>query len=389
MIKLTSYSIKKVYLILTIFAVNFLFGQSYDEMVSQILENNRELKALRSMNRVEILRAKNELLPENPALKHEFKENDNYEIGITQSFRFPTFYYHQYKNLQLTKAQQKAVFEAARLKILEEAGGHLYHLAFLERQISIQKNRLDKASRLLDYFEKMMTEGESTQLAVNQAKIHKINYKNQLTDLLVQKNDVESQLKVLNGGSELKINLEIADQFSAIIDTTNLRSDYLQKNPALKLESLNHAIAMRNTKIAKQSWLPDFRIGVHREKETGPLFHYGISLPLWKTKNKGHRAKAARNAHQANQLQKQHSVTAKINRLLEQYRLLKLQYDTNLELKQSLNSEELLTKSLEVEEISAIEYFTELEKLYNFEDEFRKTRLGLQIVIVQLTSFRK
>ncbi len=379
---------KKIGISLFILGFNFLFAQSFDGMVGRILENNQELKAIRSMNRLEVLQAKNEMLPENPELEHEFKENNNYEIGVTQSFRFPTFYYHQYKNLQLTRAQQKAVFAAARLRILEEAGEYLHRLAYLNSQITVQKERLEKASRLLRYFEKQLAQGESTQLAVNEAKIYRIGYENRLSDLLAQMNEVKHHLKVLNGGISLSSGFQSMRSVSAELDTSDLKADYLINNPALALEAVNQQIAARNTKIARQSWLPDFQIGVHREKETGPLLHYGISLPLWKNKNKCDRAKAARNYHESNQLHIQQSISSQIDRLLEEYRLLKIKYNTNLKLQQSLNSEELLLKSMQLGEISVIDYFTELEKLYSFEDDLRKTKRDLQIVKVKLTSFR-
>jgi len=380
---------KKIYLILIILlGSNVLLAHTSDEILNQVLENNQELIALRELNKLTILNAKKDLLPENPELEQEFKEKDNFEIGITQAFQFPTYYYHQYKSLQLTREQQATVFQAARQKIIEETKINLHKLAFLEYQIKQQQTRLKKADQFQKFFNVLLEEGEISQLTLNQAKIHKIEYQNLLTDLLNRKTTIKKSLQILNGGKSLKTGEINFSEPVKLISTNNLKDDYLRHNPELQLKKINHQIAESDTKIAKYNWLPNFRIGVHQEKEAGPFLHYGISIPLWKNKNKVARAKASQNYSQATRHQSEISVEAEIDQLLAQYEATEKKYQSNLHLQKNLNSEQLLEKSLRAGEISAIEYFTELEKLYRFEDQLQQTKLDLKLLIVRLISFR-
>ncbi|MBN2281065.1 MAG: TolC family protein [Candidatus Marinimicrobia bacterium] len=382
--KLNNNYIKFILLIFILCGTNFLLARQLEDILSEILENNQELKAISAMNKLEILNAKNELLPENPALEQEFHENDNYEIGITQSFQFPTFYYHQYKNLQMTKAQQEAIYKATKVRILEEAKINLYSLNYLLNQIRIQKKRLEDANQLTSHFEKLLTQGEITQLELNQAKIHQVSYDNSLRDLLIQKAEVSETLKMLNGGIEVESH--VIQYQEPTLEIESLKEDFLQNNPDLAIETINQQIAARNTKIAKYEWLPYFRIGVHKGKESDPMLHYGISIPLWKNRNRIKRAKAVQLYNNANLEYTTQSVASEFNKLASEYKLLQQKLQQNLKL--HLNSHELLEKSLEVGEISSIEYFTEIENLYEFEDHISKTNLDLEIVKVKLTSFK-
>jgi len=378
------FNMKKIFLILTIFGLNILFAQQMEDALSEILKNNQELKAISEMNKLEVLNAKNELIPDNPELEQEFRENNNYEIGITQSFQFPTFYYHQYKNVQLTKKQQEAIYRATKVRILEEAKIGIFKLSYLENQTKIQEERLENATQLASYFIKMLNEGEITQLELNQAKIHKIAFDNQLQNLHIEKAEVVESLKLLNGGND--VNLSIIEYSKNQLNIKNLKDEYLEKNPDLAIEQINQQIADRHTKIAKYGWLPDFKLGVHKEKESDPMLHYGISIPLWKNRNHVNRAKANQRYNATNLQYTKQSVVSKFDQLGLQFSI--LQNKLNLNLSLDLNTKELLEKSLKAGEISSIEYFTELENLYEFEDELLKTKLDLEVVKVKLTSFK-
>lgn len=380
---------KKLLIILTIIFVNNLFAQNnIDDILYTILKNNHELQAIRQLNKFEILQAKDELIPENPEFEQEFQENNNYEIGITQRFQFPNYYYHQYKNLQLTKEQQQSIYMAAKQKVLEKAKITIFTLQYLEKQIKIQESRLKNAKLLDAYFTKMLDEGEITQLQSNQVKIHKTSFENQLNEFLSEKIEMVETLKTLNGGLDIDLNISEFSSDIPVVNIKKIEQDYLAKNPTLKIEQINQQIANRNFQIAKYSWLPDFNIGVHTDKESNTNLHYGISIPLWKNRNKINRAKAGQRYQEANLKHTEASLTSEFRSLTTQYSLLSSSYKTYTMIKQALNSKELLEKSLREQEISSIEYFTELENLYNFEDNFLKARLDLEIVITRLTSFQ-
>ena len=380
---------KKIYLILTIFCLNFLFAQNnIDDLLTQILENNQELIVLKQFNQLEKLNAKNELIPNNPEFEYSYKENGNYEAGITQSFQFPTYYYHQYKNMQLTKEQQKTIYQVAKMKVLEEAKIYISKLIFFEKQLKIQKIRLNNAEKLNHYFEKLLSEGEITQLTLNQSKLHRINYKNKLSDLSADKNEILNSLKLLNGNKKLDVSITDFPKLLKLANSNILQQEYLKNNPLLELEKINQEISNRNLKIAKYSWLPDFRLGVHTDKEKNTNLHYGISIPLWKNSNKINRAKVNQRYQEENLKYSKQIITSEIKNLFKTYLIMNEKYNKNLELNNTINSKALLEQSLKVQEISAIEYFNELETLFQFEDDFLKSRLGLDILETKLTSFR-
>ncbi len=378
----------KKLLLFIIISIQVGVAQQFNSVFNQILQHNQELKAIRALNQTRVLSAKDKLIPANPEFQQEFKENNNYEIGLTQRFQFPTFYYHQYKKLKLTQKQQRILYKATRQRLLETAKIFIYKYGYLTQQIELLKNRFAKATQRHQFFETLLAEGEISQLAFNQSAIHKVKYENQLSDLKQQLVAVSQKLTVLNGGKQLDLDNFAKSVDLNLVNTQNLKQRYLTQNPQFQLQQVNQQLAHKNTTITKYKWLPDFRIGVHKEKESDPMLHYGISIPLWKNKNRVDRAQAAQNYHTANKQFTKQSVISKIDQLLAQYELVKKQHHTNLRLKKQLNSKKLLEKRLKTEEISIIEFFNELEKLYAFEDELAKTKLDLQILIVKMTSFQ-
>ncbi|MCF7886529.1 MAG: TolC family protein [Candidatus Marinimicrobia bacterium] len=379
--------IQSILILLIIFTIAYS-QESFDRHLNQILQNNPELKAVEQKGQSSIYNSKDKLLPLDPDLEYKFKENDNYEAGITQKLKFPSYYFLQYRAYKLTKEQQQLVQDAFVVKLLEEAAIKFNWLIYLDKQIEIQEDRMQRADSLNKLFKQQLQQGEISQLPFNRSKLHLLEYKTSLKDLREKRKEVLQNLIKLNGGQKLEFNLENYQPVLSFPKFNDYKEKYCKRDPEIKLAQLNSDLSSKNLQIAKHQWLPDFKIGVHTDKMKNANMHFGISIPLWKERNRVKQAKVDLNSQEYNEKNIITTRESELKNLYSEYKKCKHQY---FEYKNILNKDrtlELLEKSFESGEISAINYYQEIEKLYQYQDKLRQLRRDIAILEVILENYK-
>ncbi|HMA63420.1 MAG TPA: TolC family protein [bacterium] len=381
---------KKIYLLILIFILNVIaFSQdNFDEYLHQILKNNPELQSIQHRNKAVIYNSKNKLLPFDPELEYKVKENNNYEVGITQKLKFPPYYFLQYKVHKLTRRQQSLIQDIYVIKILENAMLNINDLIYLQNKIDKQAERLNRARRLNRFFKDKLEQGEISQFPLNKSKLHLLEHRSRLSGLNESKKEVLQNLKKLNGGKNLKTKIGIYQPMDSLSDFKKYKEKYFSRSPEIKLARINSDLSTRNLKIAKLNWLPDISFGIHSDNMKNSNVHFGISLPIWKNRNRVKKAQAELNYKKYSKINIFTEKAAQIKTLYSQFKNKKeLYFDYKTTLK-SDKTQLLLEESVKSGEISAINYFQEIEKLYKYQDRLLELRHAIANIQTKLKNYK-
>lgn len=380
---------KKIFILSFLMIYNLAFSQDYfAESLNQILNNNPELKAIQQEGKSVVYESLNALLPNDPELEYKVKENDNYEAGITQKLKFPSYCLLQHKAYNLTKKQQRLVTDVFVVELLAETRINLIRLIYLNHQIEVQSNRVKMAASSNNFLEQKLERGEVNRLAVNRSRLHLLHAENRLAELKEKKESTKQILNRLNGGQELDFSENNYPEISALPGFDDYKVEYFTAHPRIKLVGIKSELSHRKLKLARHQWLPDFKVGIHTDKSRDPKMHFGISIPLWKERNRVKKARANFNSQKYNQRDILTSSETKLKSLFSKYKILKDQYFAYKETLRGDNTLELLKKSLDAGEISAINYFQEVEKNFKYQDKLQELRKDIAILDTQLYNYK-
>jgi outer membrane protein TolC len=142
--------------------------------------------------------------------------------------------------------------------------------------------------------------------------------------------------------------------------------------------------------LSKAMQFPSFSAGYMSEKVAGEHFQgvtLDISIPLWENKNRVKQAKAAARAAAIRQEDSRQQFYHQLQNQYERTQGLKSIADAYKASVTTLDSTDLLTKSLDVGEISVLEYMVEVGWYYDMmkqaleaERDYRKARAELEAV---------
>jgi outer membrane protein TolC len=271
--------------------------------------------------------------------------------------------------------------------LLTETSITINKLIYLNKRIALQKNRKDNAKKLLKFFSKKLKKGETNQLAVNKAKLHLLKYETLLEELLAKKKTTLKELVRLNGGKKIDFDVNNYKTISGFPEFSKYINGYFEHHPEAKLANINLNLANKRLKVAKHQWLPDFKVGVHTEQDRNLKMHFGISIPLWQQFNHVKKAQADYNKQVYKRDDKITAINTKLKQLYQNYKTSKDNYNQYLRILDQDNTRQLLRKSLKEGEISAINYYQEIAKLYQFQDKLQNLRFNMLQSVVRLRNY--
>ena len=175
-----------------------------------------------------------------------------------------------------------------------------------------------------------------------------------------------------NGGIPFEFNYTVYNEnISEILDTLIFNKlNYLPHFLAIQ-EEVN--IAGQEIKLSKSQWLPDFNIGYESESVLNDKFSgikTGISIPLWQNSKLIKKSKLDFETHQFLLEDKRNQIITETTNKFHLVNTLEKNLSDLQKLIQESENESLLNKSLQLGEISIIEYFIELSYYYEVKDTF-------------------
>jgi outer membrane protein TolC len=355
---------------LALLAFSSGFAQSnIDNILTEIAKNNKTIQANTNYWNTQKVQYKTGNSLYNPTIEYDYLKGSPANAGnqtdliITQSFDFPTVYGKKNELAKQLSTQADLQLKAVNQELLLEAKKICIELVYRNKmQVPLTK-RKEATEMWLANFKKKLDSGDGTILDVNKAEIQLLEIKKQFQDNASIIAKLKEQLTSLNGGNS--INLEDLTYFDVpvipnfeTLEKEIQAQDYLRKS--LEQEKV---IAQKQIEVSKALALPKMELGYHYQGILGQTYngiHTGISLPLWESKNTVKLQKAKMVYAESVSTDHSNERYYEVKQLYGRYESLKSILADYEKINQSVEPIRLLDKALAAGQISALEYFVEL-----------------------------
>ena len=339
-------------------------------ILKEISQNNRQLKAYRSFIAGEILGNKAENNLEDPQVSAfylpfgQHETGDYYEYQISQRFEFPTVYGARSKRIEKQKELLELEYKMMSQEVLLKAKKQLLELKNLHSRKELEQQRVEQAKQVYDQIQRLFDAEQIGILELNKAKVAWLQEQFELDKIQIRIQNALMDLEKLNGGNSIQINQDQFFEDPEVTSMQNLWEEKLSADAEIQMLNAREAVAEQQVKLEKNKILPDLSIGynyqgVNSSNYSG--FLGGLSIPLWNGKSKVKAAKAKLEYAQADLRAEIAELYNRFQENYRQYHLLKTKYEEYQETFKNLNSEELLFKAYELGELSFLDYYREIE----------------------------
>lgn len=375
-----------------------LGAQNLEEILSSIQQNNPTLVSLSAARDAAKLEAKTGLAPSDPNVDFNYfwetkaPQGHRVNVGVSQSFDFPTVYYWRKK---ISKGESRAAdleYALGRKTVLLEAERTCIELAFynaLGRELQRCERNAETVSQS---YKQKFEAGEIGILDYNNAKLQQLSAKKKWLENEASKSETLAALVRLNGGKEIEYG-ETDYPFELL--PSDFDSWYESAvSGSVELQALENekTLASNSLRLERNQWIPKFSLGYASEMIPGSSLQglsAGLSIPLWE--NHG-RVKAARSRQEASvtraneaYFQYQSSLRAKYAKALSLQELA-LQYKTGLG---ELGTTELLMQALQGGEISLETYIIGVDSWYDSFVEALECERDARLLVAEVRNFAR
>jgi len=371
-------------------------SQTIDEVLKTIESNNQEILAAQKLVESKTYEYRSMVLPEGPAFSYGYFPDNSTNPGpketfeISQSFQMPCFYRNQSSLSKLMVEQEKLSYQQVRQSILSEAKNLLIESVYLAKMSFLLQARLSDAENLMMAFTKRLENGDVNLLEVNKSKLHFLHIQNQLKTVQNELNSIQKQLVFMNGGKEL--NVILADYpLIQDIDFEKVMNEKQTIDPELLYAKKQIESSAKQVKVTKNLQLPKFSLGYAGETIADEQFRgfvIGMSVPIWGARSEIKKANYESQYIDLNSQLIESKLTTEINQQIERVKTLKENLENYSIALESVNNLELLKKSLDLGEISSIEYFTEISYFYSIYDDYLIAEKDYQIAMNGLLKYK-
>lgn len=368
-------------------------AQGIDDVLKSIEKNNIELQAAQKdiVSEVEEIKQSNTVeglsVEYSPFMRRGIFGISSSELIVSQEFDFPTLYGAR---RLLAKKQHRVLnleYQTKRRDLLLEAKIKCLDWIQVNQLKNVLADRLEKAQRLLELYQKRFEHGEATILELNKLKMEQMSLHADIAKNEASRQRVYQELLTLNGNQPLVLDQMNYPLVPSKMMTDSLLAQLQQVDKEILSAEGQKIVAQQQRQIDKQGWLPRLTIGYRRNTE-GDLISNGVqigfALPLYTNQ---HKKKAAQAALEGALLRKA-NVQMKVSNEwrvrqneLEQLRTSLSTYDLTF-LRQSLQT---LRKIVEIGEMSLLDYYTEVDKIYEKWQDYINIEHQFQQVYAELT----
>ena len=345
---------------------------SIGNVLKQIAQNNLTLKALHHDNEAEVLdiKAANALdglsVEYSPFFRSGYSGVAQSELVVSQEIQFPTKYADRNKQANLQKAVGGKVYEKNRRDILLEAQLLCVDVIRLNKTLAMLGQRLKNSEALRQMYEKRMEAGDANILEVNKVKLDCMEVQTLVSEAQNERMLLLQQLAELNGGKPVTIDDVEIPKFQPIADFESYKALALASDADIQMAETMLQSADMNVKMQKREWLPNISFGYRRNTEQKEAVNgvlVGVSFPLYSNSKN---IRAAKERRESAQLQVEQARSTAESQLRSGYQQLVglQQVLDHSDVKMMQESIELFSKALQQGEINALEYYTEVNSIY-------------------------
>jgi len=354
------------------------YAQSFNELLNTIEENNTEIQASKKYVESKTYEYKSENLPGGPEFSYGYFPDNSTVSGtkevleVSQSFQMPCFYRNQSAYSKLRISQEELSQQILRQNILIEAKQLLIEYTYRLKQMAIVDKRLKFAEDIYSAYMIRLETGDANALEVNKAKLHLMQVKRKEKDARNEILSIKEKLKYFNGGNELEITIN-EYPVANLIELDSLLFDKMANDPEVQFNQKSVEVSQKRIKVAKNLQLPEFSLGYGSETVADEKFKgviVGVSIPLWGSKRTIQQSKLESEYFNLNNNTARNAKISETKVMFDKVNTLNENLKSYENILSSVNNEDLLKKSLELGEISVIEFFTEMFYYYEVYDDF-------------------
>ncbi len=382
--------------IMSLFSQYVMTQQSVQEILEQVKLNNKSIQKYQEYTGSRILQSKTGLNPSDPSLEFAYlwgKEAESYlnEISLIQEFDFPTAYTQRNRISALQENLYRFQQQNYCWEILQETKQLMTKMVYLFKKRAEYEKRSKLSGKLFSDQEKRLREGYGTSLELEKARLHFHLIQNELAKIESEIRTSQAHLIELNGGREISFYSLDYPIFEKLPVFDTLFQQLEAVDPVNKIIELQIKEADGKLSLSKAEALPGFEVGYRYEEEFLNKFsgvHFGISIPLWESKN----------TIKHNKTRVDYLLAEIAEHENRHYFEMKEIYDAFLAVKQRLNSikevladlhfEENLEKALEEGEISSIDFYREYAYLYDISDEYLEAEKEYYLLMGELFKYQ-
>lgn len=368
--------------------------RQYEEVLAQIMQNSPRMQALERHRDAQKSSVVATAMLEAPEVEFSYFKGSPTDIGnrwdlsVEQSFDLPGVYINRSKIRSLQQVDADFEYELSRIEFLKEVQMICSEVVYQKRMVDVLSRCAQNAQNIAQNYEKRMSSGDCSILEYNRAQMEYASAENKLSMANLNLVLLQNKLKIYNGGKA--IDYAFSD-FAAtnIINEEFSVTNYTSKNPVLKALDNQCQIAHYESNLAKSEMLPRFSVGYASENVVGETFRgvtASMQLPLW---NGAKGVRAAKTASMAKQQLYDNAVqelSLDIEGLYSKVQSLKQSVAQLQQSMSSVNSIELLKKSLDAGQISLEEYLLEVDFYIDSEISILDAQKELDQTLIELNS---
>ena len=367
-----------------------------ETVLRSIEQNNKELQADGQLAKANALEARTDNNLPDPTVNYSYQFGSPQELGktgeltVSQGFDFPTLYGARNKVNKLKTETFDNQHGAFRRQLLLTAKELCLDLVLLNQERALLDHRLKNAGELSALYELRLKTGDANILETNKIRLELMTVQTEAATNESARKAKLQELVAMNGNQPLEFNEAMyrpGTDFSAPVRSIEeLRHEVIASDlDLLALQNQSEA-ARKQITVSKSGWLPKLEVGYRRNTGEGELFNgftVGGSLPLFENRGKVKVAKAqsiAAELQRENAYQKAEAGLVSLYGELEQLQASMKAYDNGL-MDETLV---LLKKALTARQISMIEYFTEVETIYQSKLAYMQLENRYQKLLAQV-----
>ena len=351
---------------------------SLQTVLDSVAANDLQIKASSENRDAEIAFTRTGLTPADPQVEYGYFPGSNSEIGnkstlsVSQSFYFPTVYSRKKSGAKLSGEKSGELHRFNTRNVLIDAASQYIELVYLDKYAVELKKRAVDARNVKELFEKRLQSGDANQMEINKVRIEALRWANELSLNDARRTEKIQILTAMNGGRAFTLtNPEYP--ICQLLPVDSILSKAIQNDPVLKAMGYDQKIAGNNVKLQQSLWLPQFKAGYGQETILGGSYRgvqAGISIPLWQNKNTVKSAQLQQQATESSAFAYSQQLKSNIAAKYQVAISFKNNFDGSQKIAESIQSQDLLKKSLSSGNISVLEYYRELSSWYETYDRY-------------------
>ena len=376
-------------------SIPLIAQNNINSVLDSIEANNTTLKSLRLTADAQKLGNKTSIYLDNPEVEFNYlwgkpgNIGSRTDINIKQTFDIPTISGMKSRVANRQNTLIEFQYKADRMNILLEAKQYCIDLVYynaLKRELEM---RLQHAETIAGGYKDRLDRGDANRLEYNKIQLNLASVLGELSRVEVERNALLSQLKRLNGGTDILLNENQYVSVQLPLNFVDWYEEAEQKNPVLAYIKQEIEVGKSQVSLSKASNWPTFSTGYMSEKVVGQQyqgFTVGISIPLWENKNRVKQAKVAVSAAESREADRKQQFYSQLQSLYNRANGLKVIAEKYRQSLANVNNTDLLKKALDTGEISLLDYIVEIGLYYTTVNQALEAERDYQKAIAELSA---